>query len=146
MDIDFGTYPFVTSSHPLAGAVFTGVGIGCRDIKSVVGVVKAYTTRVGEGPFVAELKGKLADKLREQGKEYGTTTGRPRRVGWFDLPMVRTSKRLNGLTELALTKLDVLNGLKKVKVCVAYRCRGKKLKEAPTSISELGKCKPIYED
>ncbi len=144
LDIDFGTYPFVTSSHPIAGGVFTGVGIGVRKIERVIGVVKAYTTRVGSGTFVTELSGKLADSIREQGGEYGTTTGRPRRVGWLDLVMLRTSCRLNNFTELALTKLDVLNGLKEINVCVGYKLGGKTIKERPADLEDLKKCKPVY--
>ncbi len=146
LDNDFGTYPYVTSSHPTAGAVFTGVGIGARAFDRVIGIVKAYTTRVGEGPFVTELKGELADKIRTVGAEFGTTTGRPRRVGWLDLPLLTTAIRLNGFTEIALTKLDVLNGLEKALVCTEYECDGKRLKEVPADLKELEKCTPVFED
>lgn len=144
LDNDFGTYPFVTSSHPIAGGIFTGVGLGIRPIESVVGVAKAYTTRVGSGPFITELQGSLADKIREKGVEFGTTTGRPRRVGWLDLVLLRTAMRLNGFTEIALTKLDVLSGLDELNVCTAYKTSGKELQEVPAELSELEKCSPVY--
>ena len=146
LDNDFGTYPYVTSSHPTAGAVFTGVGIGVRAFDRVIGIVKAYTTRVGEGPFVTELEGELAEKIRTVGAEFGTTTGRPRRVGWLDLPLLRTAIRLNGFTEIALTKLDVLNGLENVKVCTEYECNGERQKEVPADLKDLEKCKPVFEE
>lgn len=146
LDNDFGTYPYVTSSHPTAGAIFTGTGIGVRKIDRVIGIVKAYTTRVGEGPFVTELGGELGDRIRDKGQEYGTTTGRPRRVGWLDLPLLKTAARLNGLTEIALTKLDVLGGLEKVSVCTVYECNGGKLGEMPADVWELEKCTPVYEE
>jgi adenylosuccinate synthase len=146
LDNDFGTYPFVTSSHPTAGAVFTGVGLGVRAFDRIIGIVKAYTTRVGAGPFVTELEGELADKIRTVGAEFGTTTGRPRRVGWLDLPLLRAAIRLNGFTEIALTKLDVLSGLEKVKVCTEYKCNGKRMKELPADLEELEKCKPVFEE
>ncbi len=145
LDNDFGTYPFVTSSHPIAGAVFTGVGIGVQRIDRVIGIVKAYTTRVGSGPFVTELHGELADRIREKGKEFGTTTGRPRRIGWLDLVLIKTALRLNGFTEIALTKLDVLSGLKEVKVCTAYEYNGKTIEEVPADLGRLGQCKPVFE-
>jgi len=144
LDNDFGTYPFVTSSHPTAGAIFTGIGLGIKPIERIIGIVKAYTTRVGGGPFVTELQGSLADRIREAGKEFGTTTGRPRRVGWLDLVLVRTANRLNGLTEIALTKLDVLTGLKEVQVCTEYELEGKKIKEMPSDSDKWGQCKPVY--
>ncbi|MCX6799050.1 MAG: adenylosuccinate synthase [Candidatus Diapherotrites archaeon] len=144
LDNDFGTYPFVTSSHPIAGSIFTGVGLGLRKIERVIGVAKAYATRVGGGPFVTELHGALADKIREKGAEFGTTTGRPRRVGWLDLPMLRTAHRLNGFTEIALTKIDVLAGLDEVKVCIAYQNNGEKVKELPADMRCLGDCTPVY--
>ncbi len=145
LDNDFGTYPFVTSSHPIAGAVFTGIGLGIRPIERVVGIVKAYTTRVGSGPFATELQGELGDKIREAGQEFGTTTGRPRRVGWLDLVLVRTAARLNGFTEIALTKLDVLNGLQNVMVCNEYELDGKRIKEMPADPVLWEKCRPVYE-
>jgi len=144
LDNDFGTYPFVTSSHPLSGALFTGVGIGIRPIERVIGIVKAYTTRVGSGPFATELEGKLAEKIRETGKEFGTTPGRPRRVGWLDLVLVRTAIRLNGFTEIALTKLDVLSGLEELQVCTDYELEGRKIRELPADMDLWEKCRPVY--
>lgn len=146
LDNDFGTYPFVTSSHPLAGAVFDGVGIGKDAVNKAIGIVKAYCTRVGAGILVAEVDGELAEKLREKGKEFGTTTGRPRRIGWLDLVMLRTAKRLNGLDEVIVTKLDVLSGLKKIKVCTHYELNGKKLKQSPALTSDLEKCTPVFQE
>ena len=146
LDNDFGTYPYVTSSHPTAGAIFTGLGIGIRPIERIIGIVKAYTTRVGEGPFVTELEGELGDSIREKGQEFGTTTGRPRRVGWLDLVLLRTSIRMNGFTEIALTKLDVLTGLEKIMVCTEYECKGKKLQEFPADLDKLSECKPVYKE
>ncbi len=144
LDNDFGTYPFVTSSHPLAGGAMVGVGVPFAKINRVIGVVKAYTTRVGGGPFPTELHGKEADELREAGKEFGTTTGRPRRVGWLDLPMLRTAVRFNGFTELAITKLDVLGGMKKLKVAVSYEIGGKNFSQWPFSTSALQNTKPVF--
>ncbi len=141
LDIDHGTYPFVTSSNTVAGGACTGLGIGPKSIKRVVGIAKAYTTRVGNGPFPTELDNAAGKRLRVQGNEYGTTTGRPRRCGWFDAVVVRYAARVSGLTEIALTKLDVLDGFKKVKVCVAYRKGEKVVKEMPP---ELGGWKPVY--
>ncbi|MFA4855482.1 MAG: adenylosuccinate synthase [archaeon] len=146
LDNDFGTYPFVTSSHPIAGGIFTGVGLGIRKIERVIGIVKAYTTRVGEGPFVTELEGRLAESVREKGQEFGTTTGRPRRVGWLDLVLLRTAARLNGFTEIALTKIDVLSGMKTIKVCTGYKCNGKLLKELPADLELLSECAPVYRE
>lgn len=146
LDMDFGTYPFVTSSHPIAGAVCAGVGIGCSAVEKVVGIVKAYTTRVGSGILVSEIQGELADKIRAVGKEFGTTTGRPRRIGWLDLVLLRTAKRLNGLNEIIITKLDVLSGLEKVQVCTHYKLNGKKLEEVPALSSDLDKCKPVFKE
>jgi adenylosuccinate synthase len=146
LDNDFGTYPFVTSSHPISAAVGVGVGVPASAVEKVTGIVKAYTTRVGEGPFPTELDGELAEKIREQGGEYGTTTGRPRRVGWLDLPMLRTSHRFNGFTELAVTKLDVLSGMEKLKVCTAYELGGKEVQEMPAGLDKLAKCKPVYKE
>jgi len=144
LDNDFGTYPYVTSSHPTAGAIFTCVGMGIRPIERIVGIVKAYTTRVGSGPFATELEGELGNHIREVGAEFGTTTGRPRRVGWLDLVLVRTASRMNGFTEIALTKLDVLNGLDQILVCTSYELEGKNIKEMPADTDLWGKCKPIY--
>ena len=144
LDNDFGTYPFVTSSHPISGGLFTGTGIGIRPIERVIGIVKAYTTRVGEGPFVTELEGEFANRIREKGQEFGTTTGRPRRVGWLDLPLLKTAQRLNQFTEIALTKIDVLTGLEEIQVCIEYDCDGEKLKEVPVDLEQVKKCKPVY--
>jgi len=144
LDNDFGTYPFVTSSHPLAGGVTTGVGVGCAAVDRVIGIAKAYTTRVGEGPFPTELKGEMGDRIREIGREYGTTTGRPRRVGWLDLVLLRSAARLNGLTEFAVTKLDVLSGIEKLKICVSYGCEGREHKYVPALTGEFETCKPKY--
>ena len=143
LDIDHGTYPFVTSSNTTIGGALTGLGINHRDIEKVIGIAKAYTTRVGNGPFPTELEGKEAEDLREKGKEYGATTGRPRRVGWLDLVLLRTAKRINGVDELTLTKTDVLAGMKKIKICVAYEIEGEEIKEVPF---EIEKAKPIYEE
>ncbi len=145
LDVDHGTYPFVTSSNPTAGGAAPGVGLGPNHIDQVIGVVKAYTTRVGEGPFVSELKDATGDLIRQRGREYGTTTGRPRRCGWFDAVMVRYSVRVNGLTGLALTLLDVLDALEDIQVCVAYEYRGERLEHFPSDLDVLKECKPIYE-
>ena len=146
LDIDHGTYPFVTSSNPTAGAVCIGAGIGPGQIDKVLGVVKAYTTRVGEGPFPTELFGELADSLREAGGEYGTTTGRPRRIGWLDAVVLRHARRLNALTHIVITKLDVLSGLPRVKICTGYKMEGNVIEEWPASLGVLQKCEPIYEE
>lgn len=145
LDVDHGTYPFVTSSNPTAGGAAPGVGIGPNQIDQVIGVVKAYTTRVGEGPFVSELQDATGDLIRERGREFGTTTGRPRRCGWFDAVLVRYSVRVNGLTGLSLTLLDVLDALENVQVCVAYEYRGRRLEHLPADLEMLKECKPIYE-
>ncbi|MBI5553343.1 MAG: adenylosuccinate synthase, partial [Candidatus Diapherotrites archaeon] len=144
LDLDFGTYPYVTSSHPLSGGIAIGVGISVNRVERVIGVCKAYTTRVGEGPFPTELTDGLGSRLRDMGAEFGTTTGRPRRVGWLDLPMLRLSQRLNGFTELAVTKLDVLNGMGKLKVAVSYTCFGKEVKFFPYSDHSVQHAKPKY--
>ena len=145
LDIDHGTYPFVTSSSPTAGGIGPGVGISPRAIERILGVAKAYTTRVGTGPFPTELFDATAERIRERGKEYGTTTGRPRRCGWFDAVVVRYAARVNGLTDLALTGVDTLGGLDEVKVCVAYHYRGQRLEHLPSSLEALWECEPIYE-
>src|SRR6185503_17063694 len=134
LDIDHGTYPFVTSSNASIGGVCTGLGVPARAIGGVLGVAKAYTTRVGEGPLPTELSGPLADRLRESGQEYGASTGRPRRCGWFDAVVVRYSARINGLDALALTKLDVLDGLPEVHICTGYRTSGGTLTEFPADL------------
>lgn len=146
LDLDHGTYPYVTSSHPVAGAACIGTGIGPTKIDRVVGVAKAYTTRVGEGPFPTELSGQTGDYIRQRGGEYGTTTGRPRRCGWFDGVVVRYAGRVNGLDYLALTKLDVLTGLEKVKICTGYSYRGEIIEEFPASLKVLKECRPVYDE
>ena len=145
LDVDHGTYPFVTSSNPVGAGACTGTGIGPTKINRVVGVMKAYTTRVGEGPFPTELTGQEGQNLREVGKEFGATTGRPRRCGWFDLVIARYAARINGLTEIALTKLDVLDKLPVVKVCIGYEYLGKLHSEFPADLDILRSCKPVYE-
>ncbi len=144
LDVDHGTYPFVTSSNATAGGACTGTGVGPKRINRIIGVAKAYTTRVGSGPFPTELTDKIGSFLREKGGEYGTTTGRPRRCGWLDTVILKYAKRVNGLDELALTKLDVLSGIQKLKICTTYELNGRIINEFPTSISELEKCKPLY--
>jgi adenylosuccinate synthase len=146
LDLDFGTYPYVTSSHPTSGGACIGTGINPKCLDSIMGVVKAYTTRVGEGPFPTEFKDKMQDQVRSQGKEYGSTTGRPRRCGWFDLCLARYSVMLNGVDSLAITKLDVLGGMEKIKICVGYRYDGKTFDILPQDISVLRSCEPIYEE
>ncbi|MFS3929928.1 adenylosuccinate synthase [Priestia flexa] len=146
LDIDQGTYPFVTSSNPVAGGVTIGSGVGPSKIKHVVGVSKAYTTRVGDGPFPTELSNEIGDQIREVGREYGTTTGRPRRVGWFDSVVVRHARRVSGITDLSLNSIDVLTGIEKLKICVAYRYEGKIIEEFPASLNVLAKCEPVYEE
>ncbi|HET7416872.1 MAG TPA: adenylosuccinate synthase [Solirubrobacterales bacterium] len=146
LDLDHGTYPFVTSSNPVAGGACTGAGIGPCRIDSVIGIAKAYVTRVGSGPFPTELDGEVADELIERGHEYGTVTGRRRRVGWFDAVMVRHAARLNSLTELALTKLDMLDTMDTVKVCVAYEVDGRRVEHLPYHQSELHRAVPVYEE
>lgn len=145
LDIDHGTYPFVTSSNPTAGGACTGSGIPPTKINAVIGIVKAYTTRVGNGPFPTELLDEDGEKLRNLGIEFGATTGRPRRCGWFDAFLVAYSKMINGITSVALTKLDVLSGFEKIKVCVGYELNGKKLKSFPTDVEVLNRVKAIYE-
>jgi len=145
LDIDHGTYPYVTSSNASIGGVCTGLGVGPKMIGSVLGVAKAYTTRVGEGPLPTELFGDQGNRLRESGNEYGAVTGRPRRCGWYDAVAIRYSSRINGLDALALTKLDVLDGLDRIDICTAYQCDGRTLTEFPSDISRLSQCKPVYE-
>jgi len=145
LDLDHGTYPFVTSSNPVAGGACIGSGLGPRDIGAIVGIAKAYITRVGAGPFPTELEGELGDLLVERGHEYGTNTGRRRRVGWFDAVMARQAARLNSLTEIALTKLDVLDTLEQIKVCVAYEAGGVRYDHPPYHQSVLHDVVPIYE-
>ena len=145
LDVDHGVYPFTTSSNTAAGHISTGTGVSFRDIHRIIGVVKAYLSRVGESPLPSEIHGDEANSLREKGGEYGTTTGRPRRVGWLDLVQVRQAVRVNGLTEIALTKLDVLSGFNKLPVCVAYDVDGDQIKEMPASLTHYRKAQPIYE-
>ncbi|MDU0347816.1 adenylosuccinate synthase [Actinomyces sp. MRS3W] len=146
LDIDHGTYPFVTSSNPTAGGACTGTGVGPTRIDAVVGVVKAYTTRVGEGPFPTELTDAMGERLREEGGEYGVTTGRPRRCGWHDAVVTRYAARVNGLTDLVMTKLDVLTGHDTVPVCVAYDVDGTRIEEMPLTQTDFHHAKPIYEE
>ncbi len=145
LDIDHGTYPYVTSSNASVGGVCTGLGIPPRAIGRVLGVVKAYTTRVGEGPLPTELSGEMGNRLRESGNEYGAVTGRPRRCGWYDAVAVRYGVRINGLDGLALTKLDVLDGLERIDICTSYACAGRTLTEFPSDTGQLAACQPIYE-
>ncbi len=145
LDIDHGTYPFVTSSNTVAGNACCGSGVGPKQIDDVIGIVKAYTTRVGQGPFPAELFDDIGDKIQEKGAEFGATTGRRRRCGWLDTVILKNAVRLNGLTGLAITKLDVLDGLDSIKICTGYDYNGKTLTEFPASLKVLGDCKPIYE-
>ncbi|RLG47028.1 MAG: adenylosuccinate synthase [Thermoproteota archaeon] len=146
LDVDHGTYPYVTSSNPIAGGACVGVGVGPTKIDKVIGVAKAYTTRVGTGPFVTEIHGGLGNKIRERGGEYGTVTGRPRRCGWLDLPMLRYSIILSDISEIALRKLDVLEGIDSIKVCVAYEFNGEEREVMTPFVEELERCKPIYEE
>jgi adenylosuccinate synthase len=146
LDLDFGTYPYVTSSNPISAGACVGTGIAPTKIDSVIGVVKAYTTRVGEGPFPTELKDNTGGYLRERGQEFGATTGRPRRCGWFDAVVVRHSVRINGIDNLVLTKLDCMEGLDSVKICVAYKYKNKILQDFPASRLAQAECTPIYEE
>ena len=145
LDIDQGTYPFVTSSNPVAGGVTIGSGVGPAKINKVVGVCKAYTSRVGDGPFPTELFDEIGDRIREVGHEYGTVTKRPRRIGWFDSVVMRHAKRVSGLTNLSLNCLDILTGFDELKICTAYDLNGEKIYHYPASLKELKACKPIYE-
>jgi adenylosuccinate synthase len=145
LDVDHGTYPFVTSSNTVAGEAATGSGVGPTRIDKVIGISKAYTTRVGEGPFPTELKDEEGDMLREQGGEYGATTGRPRRCGWFDEVAVRYAARVNGLDGMILTKLDVLDNLDKIMICTGYNYNNNILKEFPSDSDILNHCQPVYE-
>lgn len=146
LDLDLGTYPFVTSSHPISGGFAIGSGIGPNMIKDVIGIVKSYTTRVGEGPFVTELNDEIGEKIRVQGNEFGTTTGRARRCGWFDSVIVKYSARVNGLTSISLMLLDVLTGFDTIKICTAYKMGDKIIKDFPASLEDLSKCEPVYEE
>lgn len=146
LDIDFGTYPYVTSSHPLSAGVCVGTGVGPMIISNIIGVAKAYTTRVGKGPFPTELNDEIGETIRNKGGEFGTTTGRPRRTGWFDAVIVRHSVRVNGLSSLAINKLDTLGGIGDLKVCVAYKKPdGNVIENFPAALEELADCVPVYE-
>lgn len=144
LDLDVGTYPFVTSSHPVSGGFCIGAGIGPTLIKECLGIAKAYTTRVGKGPFPTELEDEIGEQIRQVGAEFGTTTGRPRRCGWLDAVILRFAVRVNGLTSIALNKLDTISNIEKLKLCVAYKKGEKVLKHFPSDISELSECEPIY--
>jgi adenylosuccinate synthase len=146
LDLDHGTYPFVTSSNPVAGGALVGSGLGPKEVEKVIGVTKAYVTRVGSGPFPTEDEGEAGTWMQEKGHEFGTTTGRRRRCGWFDAVLLRFAARLNGLTELFITKLDVLSGLETVKVCVAYRYEGERYEDLPPHQSIVHKAEPVYEE
>jgi adenylosuccinate synthase len=146
LDLDHGTYPYVTSSNTVAGNACVGSGVGPTMIDSVMGVAKAYTTRVGEGPFPTELFDQVGDQIRATGGEYGSTTGRPRRVGWFDANIVRHSVRMSDIRKMTITKLDVLRGLDKIKVCVGYRLNGKIIDTVPSNLDLLNRCEPVYEE
>jgi adenylosuccinate synthase len=145
LDLDHGTYPYVTSSNPVAGGACIGAGVGPTLIDRVIGVAKAYTTRVGEGPFPTELEGSLSDHLCDRGGEYGTTTGRRRRCGWFDGVIGRYAVEVNGLDCLAITKLDVLDELDEIEVCVAYELDGERIMHFPSSAADFARCRPVYE-
>ncbi|WP_186431143.1 adenylosuccinate synthase [Clostridium sp. BSD9I1] len=146
LDIDYGTYPYVTSSNTIAGGVCTGAGIGPTMITNAVGIAKAYTTRVGKGPFPTELSDQTGEWIREKGHEYGVTTGRARRCGWLDLVILKTAARVSGLTSFAVTKIDTLAGLDTLKVCVGYNFNGKVIDYVPASLEDLAKCEPVYEE
>src|SRR5699024_6321464 len=146
LDIDHGTYPFVTSSNPVAGNVTVGCGVGPTSVKNIVGVCKAYTSRVGDGPFPTELFDDSGHHIREVGREYGTTTGRPRRVGWFDSVVIRHSRRVSGITDLSLNSIDVLSGLETVKICTAYEIDGREITEYPATLDALKRAKPIFKE
>jgi adenylosuccinate synthase len=146
LDIDFGTYPYVTSSNPSVGSICTGLGLPPQAISNSIGIVKAYTTRVGEGYFPTYLEDKVGEHLQQVGHEYGTTTGRPRRCGWLDLNIIKYASTINGCSEINLTKLDVLTGIDEIKLCVGYKYEDQNLDgEVPAEIDEFEKCQPIYE-
>lgn len=145
LDLDYGTYPFVTSSHPTSGGFTIGSGIGPNEIGEVIGITKAYTTRVGQGPFVTEQDNEIGNRIRVAGNEFGTTTGRARRCGWLDSVMVNYSKRVNGMTCIALMLLDVLTGFEEIQICTAYELDGEIIHHFPASLDDLGRCKPVYE-
>lgn len=145
LDIDFGTYPYVTSSNTTIGGVFTGLGVGPKAVDKIIGVSKAYTTRVGAGPFPTEFSDELGEQIRQKGNEFGATTGRPRRCGWLDIVGLKYAVRLSSFTDIALTKLDVLDTLEKIRICVAYRYNGERVEDFPCNLRILEKCEPIYE-
>ncbi|MCK5737702.1 adenylosuccinate synthetase, partial [bacterium] len=145
LDIDFGTYPFVTSSNSTSGGACTGVGVGPTKINEVIGIIKAYTTRVGMGPFPTELTDEAGENLQKIGKEFGATTGRPRRCGWFDTVVARYAARVNGVTSFALTKLDILDSLAEIPICIGYQYNDELLTEFPTDLHVLENCHPVYE-
>ena len=146
LDVDFGTYPYTTSSHVMSGGLITGSGVGPKNIDEIIGIVKAYTTRVGEGPLPTELFDKNGQHLQKKGHEFGTTTSRPRRCGWLDLVVLKHSCMISGVTQIAITKLDVFDGLKKLKICYQYKLNNKKIEYFPAQIDDVKKCKPIYKD
>jgi adenylosuccinate synthase len=146
LDIDHGTYPYVTSSNSTAGGACTGLGIGPTRISGVLGIVKAYTTRVGEGPFPTEIGGPVGEELRTRGGEFGATTGRPRRCGWLDTVILRHAAMINGLTGIAITKLDILDSLEKIKICTGYKYRSKTFVNFPKELGVFEKCTPVYEE
>lgn len=146
LDIDFGSYPFVTSSNPTIGGIITGTGLSATDIGNVYGVIKAYSSRVGEGPYVTELLDATGDRIRELGHEYGTTTGRPRRCGWLDLVTLKYAKRVNGLTALSVNHLDTIGKFDKIQVCVAYDCNGTVTEDFSTNLEFLAEAKPVYKE
>ena len=145
LDVDHGTYPFVTSSNTTAGGACTGAGIGPTKIDEVVGVVKAYTTRVGNGPFPTELTDEMGERIRSIGHEFGATTGRPRRCGWLDIVILRLAARINGLSSMAVTRVDILDELEEIKICTHYRYNGEDLMHFPSDLKVLAKCEPVYE-
>ena len=146
LDLDMGTYPYVTSSHPVAGGVCIGSGVGPTAIDEVIGICKGYTTRVGKGPFPTELDDEIGEYIRQKGAEFGTTTGRPRRTGWFDAVIARYTVRVNGLTSIVINKIDPLMGLSKIKLCVGYEMNGKVIRDFPADLDDLALCTPVYEE
>lgn len=144
LDINYGTYPFVTSSSPTSAGVLEGAGVPPQSLTRIIGVAKAYSTRVGEGPYITELLGDEGEALRQKGFEFGATTGRPRRCGWLDLPVVKQAVRINGLTDIAMTKIDILTGYDKIPVCVGYELDGKQIDYVPASLEVYGRCKPVW--
>ena len=146
LDLDHGTYPYVTSSHPIAGGACIGAGVGPKNLSKIIGVVKAYSTRVGEGPFPTELHDETGHRIREVGREYGTTTGRPRRCGWLDAAVVRYAGIVSGIDYMAITRLDILDGIRQLRICTGYKYQGEIIKEFPASLKVLGQVEPVYED